>query len=424
MVACDRCRASPHPSPPSKPRACSRRSPTRVPAEILRGAAERFPGRIVLTCSWQRTSSVLVHLIAIAGARRAHRRGRHGSAVPRDARGARPSDRAPRHHRRDAAASAHGRRAGRRSGLRAVAARARRVLRPAQGRAARARARGRRRLGLRRSAGRRGGERATVQPFSFDEKRGVVRSHRSGSGAPRTSTPTAPQHDLPVHALHAQGYPSIGCMPVHARRSLPARTSAPDAGPGRRRPSAVFTGPPQPDARRPSTLPRCCVCTLGDLLLDVVVRLGAPLEPGSDAPARTSLSTGGQAANVAAWAVALGAEARLVCRRGTGGGGVPRRGGSAGARRRDRRAAVGGGGRGRRLARRRRAATGRWRPTAAPRPACARPTSIRPGSTAPPRCTCRATRCCASRSRRRAPRRACSRVRPAPGSRSISPPRR
>ena len=33
-------------------------------AEILRRAAERFPGRIVLTCSWQRTSSVLVHLIA------------------------------------------------------------------------------------------------------------------------------------------------------------------------------------------------------------------------------------------------------------------------------------------------------------------------------------------------------------------------
>jgi len=61
------------------------------------------------------------------------------------------------------------------------------------------------------------------------------------------------------------------------------------------------------------------VCTLGDLLLDVVVRLGAPLEPGSDAPARTSLSTGGQAANVAAWAVALGADARLVCRRGSGG---------------------------------------------------------------------------------------------------------
>jgi len=63
---------------------------------------------------------------------------------------------------------------------------------------------------------------------------------------------------------------------------------------------------------------RVLVCTLGDLLLDVVVRLDEPLDPGSDVPARTSLSTGGQAANVAAWAVALGARARLVCRRGAG----------------------------------------------------------------------------------------------------------
>jgi ribokinase len=58
------------------------------------------------------------------------------------------------------------------------------------------------------------------------------------------------------------------------------------------------------------------VCTLGDLLLDVVVRLGTPLVAGSDAPAEMTLSAGGQAANVAAWAVALGAEARLICRRG------------------------------------------------------------------------------------------------------------
>lgn len=58
------------------------------------------------------------------------------------------------------------------------------------------------------------------------------------------------------------------------------------------------------------------VCTLGDLMLDVVVRLGTPLVSGSDAPARTTLSAGGQAANVAAWAVSLGADARLICRRG------------------------------------------------------------------------------------------------------------
>jgi len=54
------------------------------------------------------------------------------------------------------------------------------------------------------------------------------------------------------------------------------------------------------------------VCTLGDLLLDVIVRLDSALAPGDDAVARTTLAPGGQAANVAAWAAALGAEARIV----------------------------------------------------------------------------------------------------------------
>lgn len=56
--------------------------------------------------------------------------------------------------------------------------------------------------------------------------------------------------------------------------------------------------------------------TIGDALLDVVVRLGEPLEDGADASAETIASAGGQAGNVAAWAVALGAEARCVARRG------------------------------------------------------------------------------------------------------------
>ena len=58
------------------------------------------------------------------------------------------------------------------------------------------------------------------------------------------------------------------------------------------------------------------LCVLGDLLLDVIVRLDEPLARSADASARTSLGPGGQAANVAAWAAELGAEARLVCKRG------------------------------------------------------------------------------------------------------------
>jgi sugar/nucleoside kinase (ribokinase family) len=58
------------------------------------------------------------------------------------------------------------------------------------------------------------------------------------------------------------------------------------------------------------------VVTLGDLLLDVIVRLDEPLATGADANAATETGAGGQAANVAAWAVALGADARCVARRG------------------------------------------------------------------------------------------------------------
>jgi sugar/nucleoside kinase (ribokinase family) len=58
------------------------------------------------------------------------------------------------------------------------------------------------------------------------------------------------------------------------------------------------------------------VVTLGDALLDVIVRLGEPLEAGADAAAETRVGAGGQAANVAAWTVALGGEARCLAKRG------------------------------------------------------------------------------------------------------------
>jgi ribokinase len=57
------------------------------------------------------------------------------------------------------------------------------------------------------------------------------------------------------------------------------------------------------------------VVCLGDLLLDVIVRLDEPLSPGADAVAVTRAGPGGQAANVAAWAARLGADARFVGKR-------------------------------------------------------------------------------------------------------------
>jgi sugar/nucleoside kinase (ribokinase family) len=57
------------------------------------------------------------------------------------------------------------------------------------------------------------------------------------------------------------------------------------------------------------------VVCLGDLLLDVIVRLDEPLSPGADAIAVTHAGAGGQAANVAAWSAELGAEARFIGKR-------------------------------------------------------------------------------------------------------------
>jgi sugar/nucleoside kinase (ribokinase family) len=59
------------------------------------------------------------------------------------------------------------------------------------------------------------------------------------------------------------------------------------------------------------------VCTIGDLILDVIVLPDGPLVRDADTPATIRLTPGGQAANVAAWASVLGASSRLICKRGT-----------------------------------------------------------------------------------------------------------
>jgi ribokinase len=57
------------------------------------------------------------------------------------------------------------------------------------------------------------------------------------------------------------------------------------------------------------------ICTLGDLLLDVIVRLEGPIAEDTDTYGRTRVGAGGQAANVAAWAIALGGRARFLGKR-------------------------------------------------------------------------------------------------------------
>ena len=58
------------------------------------------------------------------------------------------------------------------------------------------------------------------------------------------------------------------------------------------------------------------IATFGDVLLDVVVLLAKPLAPGGDVRASNRAGAGGQAANVAAWAAELGADARCIAKRG------------------------------------------------------------------------------------------------------------
>jgi sugar/nucleoside kinase (ribokinase family) len=69
------------------------------------------------------------------------------------------------------------------------------------------------------------------------------------------------------------------------------------------------------------------IAVIGDLLLDVIVRLSQPLAEGADADATTRLGPGGQAANVAAWIAELGGEARFVGKRASDeAGGIAARG--------------------------------------------------------------------------------------------------
>ena len=65
------------------------------------------------------------------------------------------------------------------------------------------------------------------------------------------------------------------------------------------------------------------ICSLGDLLLDVIVLTDGAVESDSEGSAQTRAGAGGQSANVAAWSVELGAEGRFVGKRaGDAAGGI------------------------------------------------------------------------------------------------------
>jgi sugar/nucleoside kinase (ribokinase family) len=57
------------------------------------------------------------------------------------------------------------------------------------------------------------------------------------------------------------------------------------------------------------------ICSLGDLLLDVIVLTEGAVEADSECSTQTRAGAGGQSANVAAWSVELGAQGRFVGKR-------------------------------------------------------------------------------------------------------------
>ena len=129
------------------------------------------------------------------------------------------------------------------------------------------------------------------------------------------------------------------------------------------------------------------ICCLGDLVLDVIVRLEQPLATGADATSQIVLRPGGQAANVAAWVAALGGRSRFVGKRGADAAGDARGGAAARARAssssaRSSRTGTGSSSRSSTLP-----ASGRCAPTAASRPSSARrrSTGVVRGLRPPPR---------------------------------------
>lgn len=182
------------------------------PAEILRVASERLGDRLVLTCSWQRQSSLLVHLVATnelpiriieldtgllfpetAETRDALVR-RYGidveSVLPRRTVEEQAADEGPALWSRDP---------DRCCSLRKVEP-LNRALRGMGGWV----------TGLRREQS---PTRAGAMPFEWDDVHELVKVQPLVHLTRTQIDDLIEKHSIPFHPLHLQGYPSIGCQP-------------------------------------------------------------------------------------------------------------------------------------------------------------------------------------------------------------------
>src|SRR4029453_8776781 len=152
------------------------------------------------------------------------------------------------------------------------------------------------------------------RPQCADRRRGAR------AASPRLARPLAVRlalDELPVAPCFPQ------CGQSHPGPPRPGE-GTPLHPPGCREPRDAPDEPAEEEGPKPSApvavhgtdcRVRGVICTLGDLLLDVIVRLDGPIAEDTDTYGKTRAGPGGRAANVAAWVAALGQRSRFVGKR-------------------------------------------------------------------------------------------------------------
>jgi phosphoadenosine phosphosulfate reductase len=188
----------------------------RQPAEeVLRWAADRFADRIVMTCSWQKQSSVLVHMLSEVAPDMPVVEFDTGLLFPETYETReRLMSRYPIKFTRidpelsvDEQADAHGDRLWERDpdaccGIRKVAP----LARALEGMDAWV-------TGIRREQST---TRQNARKIEVDERRGVVKVQPLADWTSRDVWRYIWRHGIPYNPLHDHGYPSIGCIPCTA----------------------------------------------------------------------------------------------------------------------------------------------------------------------------------------------------------------
>jgi phosphoadenosine phosphosulfate reductase len=180
--------------------------------EVLAWAVDRFAGRIVLTCSWQRQSSVLVDML--------HRMGASVRVVELDTGLLFPET----YETRDRLVARYGLDVERVDPLQSVEEQERTegpalwsrdpdrccALRKVEPLARALRGMDAWITGIRRAQG---ASRAGARKLELDESRGVVKVQPLADWSDEDVVGYLYAHDVPYNPLHDRGFPSIGCVP-------------------------------------------------------------------------------------------------------------------------------------------------------------------------------------------------------------------